>query len=225
MFEQDVVELTETNEVEFVPDLNCPNPNCGKAIFLDRELYAWFRGEIPCGNCHCVVLVTIGAWGRNRRTGRATPTVVPFGEARGGHLLEPPTVVKGADTLPDFLPGGLGSNVPDDCRAAFQTAIRHFNNLDYLESGVGCRITAETALMGLQGVPRRVLVEMAKRAKDSNQITEVQQNLCLVISTYGGDSAHPQQDRRRMMDRPKAMLLIDMTAGLLRELFPSPVLE
>ena len=83
-------------------------------------------------------------------------------------------MVKGADTLPDFLPGGLETNVPEECLAAFQTAIWHFNNVDYLESGVSCRITAETALMGFADIPRRSLAEMVKRAKDSNQITEVQ---------------------------------------------------
>ena len=226
MFEPEVFDLTETDEVEFVPDLICPNPNCGKNIYLDRELYAWFPpGKIPCGHCHCVVSVHIGDWGRDRKTGKIVARSVPFGNSKGGHLLEAPEVVKESDILPDFLVRGLGANIPENCLATFQTAIRHLNNLDYLESGVSCRMTAETALMGFAGIPRRSLAEMAKRAGDSNQITEVQKNLCLVISSYGGDSAHPQQDPRRMMDRPKAMMLIDITAGLLRELFSSPSAE
>ena len=136
--------ITEAEaEVKYVPDVRCPNPNCGRAIRLSNTTYAWYEGPVPCEFCHCTMHLLIGGWNRsgNKRT-------EPFEGSNGGKLLEPATLVMEANAIPTMMTDGIGSNVPESIREAFDMATHHFNRLDYNDAAVRCRFTLEFALYG-----------------------------------------------------------------------------
>ena len=213
MFEQDVVELTETDEVEFVPDVICPNPNCGALLRIPRETYAWYEGPVPCRFCHSTMHLSIGdtRYG-NKRT-------KPFTGSYGGKLLEPPTLILEANPIPAAMTEGLGSNVPQAIRETFETAIQHFNRTNYTDAAVRCRFTIETALCD-RGVGKDLLTKMISDARMSGLITENIKDFCLGVNGIGGNAAHVQTNPARYVDRSEALLAIDATGLILRRLYP-----
>ena len=207
-------------EVQYVPDVKCPNPNCGRDIRLSNTTYAWYEGPVPCEFCHCTMHLRIGdtdlntgAWGPGKKTER-------FGDSRGGNLLYPPTLIREADSIPTMMLDGIGTNVPLPIREAFDTATHHFNRLDYIDAAVRCRFTLEVALMD-RGISRDRLPVMADQARSQALVTELVKNLCVVVAGLGGDAAHPQTNPARYVDRNEALLAIDTTANVLRGLYPS----
>ena len=106
---------------------------------------------------------------------------------------------------------GLGSNVPEDIRETFETAIQHFNRMDYTDAAVRCRFTIETALYE-RGVGEALLTNMISDARMSGLITENTKDFCLGVNGIGGNAAHVQTSPARYVDRPEALLAIDANA-------------
>ena len=144
----------------------------------------------------------------------------PFEGSNGGKLLEPATLVMEANAIPTMMTDGIGSNVPESIREAFDMATHHFNRLDYNDAAVRCRFTLEFALME-RGISRDQLPVMADQAKSQTLVTELVKNFCVVVAGIGGDAAHPQTNPARYVDRNEALLAIDTTANVLRRLYPS----
>ena len=207
--------MTEEEEVKYVPDVVCPNPNCGEELRIPSETYSWYEGPVPCRFCHSTIHLSIGDWNSygNERT-------EPFAGSNGGKLLEPPTLIMEPNAIPTMMTDGIGSKVPESIREAFATATRHFNRLDYTEAAVRCRFTLEFALME-RGISRDRLPVMADQARSQTLVTELVKNFCVVVAGIGGDAAHPQTNPARYVDRNEALLAIDTTANVLRRLYPS----
>ena len=133
--------------------------------------------------------------------------------------MEPATLVMEANAIPTIMTDGIGSNVPESIREAFDTATHHFNRLGYTDAAVRCRFTLEAALME-RGISRDRLPVMADQARSEALVTELVKNFCVVVAGIGGDAAHPQTNAVRYVGRNDALLAIDATANVLRKLYP-----
>ena len=205
-----------------MPDLNCPNPNCGREIHLDKATYSWYSGSVICQYCHSTIRVEIGDWeitdtplGRTRIPQTERFTNRPDA---GGIPLSEPTLVRGPVIVPPDI-SRIGATVPERINDSFQDAVRHCDNEDFQEAVVRCRYSLEYALME-KGINRTSLRAMASEAQNNGLITERAVTLCLTVASYGGDAAHPQTNPSRNTSREDAVMVIDVTAGVLRHLYP-----
>ncbi len=218
-------EHEEVYEVKYVPDLQCSNLKCGQEIQLDSYTYAWYDGELVCPHCRCTLNVKIGDWEEMPIVGGRLRRTVPFGNSRGGRLLEPPTFVREANFVPTGMDEGIGENVPSDIRKAFKEAIDAYNERYLTASDFGavaerCRYALEAALME-RGVSKGLLRQMVERASDQGLISDDDvKDICLFVARRGGDGAHPQVNASRRVTRGDALTAIGETADVLRYLYP-----
>ena len=212
----------EEYEGEYVPNVFCPFPKCGRQIRIPRDTYRWYDGPIPCRHCHSTFHVSIGDWDTMTQTlGGPVAKTVPFGNSQGGNLLEPPNLISEPDMVPEAMTEGIGENVPVSIREAFQTAINSLNDGDYGIAAERCRFTLEAALLERCVSARGVgLRNMADLAETQGIISETEKLICLIVARRGGDGAHPQISPLRQVSLSDALTLIGDTATVLRVLYP-----
>ena len=226
----EIVQEFDSFEVEFVPDVKCPK--CGTVARLNRRTYEWYGGRadeldgwpIKCDHCPATFLVKIGNF-RPDPYGGFMPVSIPFDTTtRGGILVKGPKLVENEDAVPPVIEEGLESDsIPDSIKEAFRTARSHFLRHDYQDAAVRCRATMEATLAD-QGVRlhRGHLSSMAVQARSQGLLTEADHNLCLAVASYGGDAAHPQTNPARVVSRDDALMVINITANLLRRIYLPP---
>ena len=226
----EIVQEPDSFEVEYVPDIHCPK--CGTEKRLNRRTYAWYGGgddepdgwPLTCSHCGAKYLVKIGSFRRDL-LGNYQPTSVPFDSTTpGGILVKGPKLVETAAHVPPAIEEGLESGrIPDSIKAYFRTAKNHFLRQDYQDAAVRCRGTMEATLAD-QGVQlhRGHLSSMAVLARNQGLLTAADHNLCLAVATYGGDAAHPQTNPSRVVSRDDALMVINITANLLRRIYLLP---
>lgn len=223
----DIVQESDSFEVEYVPDIECPK--CGTPKRLNRRTYEWYGGgpdeldgwPLKCGRCAATFLVKIGNF-QPDPYGGYMPASRPFDSTtRGGILVKGPALVENTEDVPPVIEEGLESDsIPDSIKATFRTARSHFLRQDYQDAAVRCRATMEATIadQGLQ-LHRGHLSAMAIQAKNQGLLTEADHNLCLAVASYGGDAAHPQSNPSRVVSRDDALMVINITANLLRRIY------
>ena len=95
--------MTEEEEVKYVPDVICPNPNCGAVLQVPSETYAWYEGPVPCRFCHSTMHLSIGdtnCYGNDRTK--------PFAGSNGGKLLVPAHAYFGGEPYSRSHDRGVG---------------------------------------------------------------------------------------------------------------------
>ena len=184
MIQEPTTETIQEYEGKYVPDVICANPNCGKFIALPIDTYPWYDEEVNCKHCHCVSHVKIGDW-QDAGLGRVPSTTHFDNISRGGKLLEKPTLVRLANSVPPELTQGIGSNVPQTVRGVFDTAIDNFNGQKYDETAARCRGTLEAAFMD-RGISRNsFLTRMASEARGRGLISQNDETICMLIASWG----------------------------------------
>lgn len=221
----------EHAEGEYVPDVYCPNPKCGREKRLrGGDSYGFYDGNIICEHCHSTFYVRIGdvrkgGWAEYKNSERY---LLQNGQsAVGGELLEGPTLVSEGSFVPDGVTEGL-TNVPLDIGEAFDNALQNFNDTaiqdydggDYGAVAARCRFILESALLE-RGINKSTLRNMADDARSQGLISDFVKNICYIIASRGGDGAHPQTDPFRRITRWDALSSIGETAGALRILYPA----
>ena len=212
---QDAV-VEREGEVTNVPDVICPN--CFKIINVPLPTYAWYRGQIGCQECQARVSVKIGNW--EPIIDGIRPRTRPFGRTiQGGLLLEEPELIDAGSALPSaFVRDMESTNLPEGPRKAMRTAVQHYKRRNYQDATVRCRFAIQGALLDL-GVPDSSIRTMITKAKDSSVITAPLEPLCLAVAAFGNKGAHPQDEPAPIVTRDDALMVIGMTANVLRTLY------
>ena len=205
--------FTDRTEIEFVPDVVCPN--CKRLVHLPRETYAWYDDTTSCAWCQADFGVRIGGYQADS-LGNPVPRSTPFDKSPGGILLEAPILVQRPNTVPREIVDGMESEkIHETSRLAFRTAIRHFESGRYEDAVVRCRVTIE-ATLGHHGVEKNTPATMVAEAHRDRLLTEPYEKYAQIVVAAGGRGAHPE---RRPMSRSNALLILGLTAALLRVLY------
>ncbi len=198
---------------EYVPDVICRH--CGQLINLPRESYSWYAGEVTCRECQCTLYVEIGDY-QSLLGGTPIPTHLPFPNAPGGRVLRTPKVVRRPNAFPiDLVHGTESEKIPAEVKDPLRTAIRAFDDERYADAAVRCRVVIESALrqQGVQGSTPSSMVDEATRDR---LLFEPYEKYGQIIVAAGGQGAHAP---RPPITRDRALLLIGLTADLLRMLY------
>ena len=215
---ENIAIMEETMGEGYVPDVLCPS--CAEIINIPLPTYAWYAGQVGCRNCQARVEVQIGDW-EKRISYRPLAHTKPFGNSKGGLLLEEPKLVSAGRIIPRVLVGGMESNsIPEDIRKAIRVAVQHYDRGYYLDAAVRCRVTLELALAE-QGIGSDHLHNMAEQARTVRLVTEGVKYICQAVAHYGGKAAHPQSDPALEVSRRDALVAVTMTANVLRHLYLS----
>ena len=210
---QDAVQPADwPQEIEYVPDLICPN--CANVMRVPREGYSWYAGNVPCGRCQCQVQVEIGDY-ETDYLGRKYPTTIPFDDSPGGKVLETPKVVERARIIPLILVQGTeAEKIPETLREIFRTAIQGFEEGRYDDAVVRCRVTLEATLRRLDvaGDTPSSLVAAAHRDR---LLSSPYEKYGQIVVAMGGGSAHGGPP----VSQADALLVIGLIASLLRRLY------
>ena len=201
-------------EIEYVPNVFCPN--CKAVIRVPSETYAWYDGEVPCGACWADVHVKIGDY-RPAGPGHE-PIPTTRGGIRGsagGILLSTPRLIRTRGIPAEFQAGTGSESIPLAMRESSSSAGRGFEVGLYAQVAVECRSTIEAALLD-RGVQGKTPANMIEAAIQNELLQDPYEKYPRIVVASGGRGAHPA---REPVTREEALLVIGLTAALLRKLY------
>ncbi len=205
-------------ETTYVPDLGCPA--CGKAIYLDAQLYAFGLFDVRCDGCFALLGVKIGDEYYDRRAQTHYEAIRPRDGLTGGRLLETPVIKEPSVRVPqEFLQVFQHIRLPQDVRRRMEIVVAHFADGQYEASvAMGCRGAVQAALMD-QGIPDAKITAMVHEARKVKLLNGYVAYCCEAVVTAGGESAHAAE---RPGGRREALATIAQTAVVLGRLYGLP---
>ena len=208
-----------------VPNPRCPH--CAKPQELDQLTYAYYKGQVRCGDCKGDYEVNLGDVFETQ-VKQEMIAGMPMGAGKRERVRMTNggiTLLSQPRALGDFtlLLGLSTPPVPEELYHDFQDAVTALATSPPRFVAVGCRYIVQRALI-LKQIPDMRPEDMINKAKGLGLLSEMGYRNCMAAVFLGGKGGHPSEHWTEQIGPDEAKEAVLVTKRVLLELFnPSAV--